>query len=175
VRQSAHANLTIMQASWRAREQRRLLIAAVLLGVGLGGFVDGIVLHQVLQWHHLVSTPVPPDSLPNLEHNTFWDGMFHVGTWAVTVAGVFVLASSDGARNDPGGTRRLIGGMLAGWGGFNLVEGLIDHHVLALHHVRPGPDQLVYDLGFLLVGAGLLLTGIALVRAARSSGVATSR
>ena len=164
-----------MQASWRAREQRRLLIAAVLLGVGLGGFVDGIVLHQVLQWHHLVSTPVLPDSLPNLEHNTFWDGMFHVGTWAVTVAGVFVLASSDGARNDPGGTLRLVGGMLAGWGGFNLVEGLIDHHVLALHHVRPGPDQLVYDLGFLLVGAGLLLTGIALVRAARSGGVATSR
>jgi len=87
VRQSPHAILPIMQASWRAREQRRLLIAAVLLGVGLGGFVDGIVLHQVLQWHHLVSTPVPPDSLPNLEHNTFWDGMFHVGTWAVTVAG----------------------------------------------------------------------------------------
>jgi hypothetical protein len=25
------------------------------LGLGLGGFVDGIVLHQVLQWHHLVS------------------------------------------------------------------------------------------------------------------------
>jgi uncharacterized membrane protein len=111
---------------------------------------------------------VPPDSLPNLEHNTFWDGMFHVGTWAVTVAGVLVLASSDGARKDPGGTRTLIGGMLAGWGGFNLVEGLIDHHVLALHHVRPGPDQLLYDLGFLLVGAGLLFTGIALVRSARS-------
>jgi uncharacterized membrane protein len=25
----------------------------VWLGIGLGGFVDGIVLHQILQWHHM--------------------------------------------------------------------------------------------------------------------------
>jgi uncharacterized membrane protein len=25
-----------------------------LLGVGLGVFLDGIVLHQVLQWHHML-------------------------------------------------------------------------------------------------------------------------
>jgi uncharacterized membrane protein len=146
------------------------VIAAVLLGIGLGGFIDGIVLHQVLQWHHLVSTPIPPDTVPNLEHNTFWDGVFHLGTWAVTVAGVFVLASSDGARSDPGGARRVVGGMLAGWGGFNLVEGLVDHHILGLHHVRPGPDQLVYDLGFLLIGAVLLAAGVTLVRSATSRG-----
>src|SRR5688500_5971320 len=24
-------------------------------GVGVGGFVDGILLHQILQWHHMVS------------------------------------------------------------------------------------------------------------------------
>jgi hypothetical protein len=29
--------------------------AGVFLGLGLGGFFDGIVLHQVLQWHHMVS------------------------------------------------------------------------------------------------------------------------
>ena len=146
------------------------MIAAVLLGIGLGGFIDGIVLHQVLQWHHLVSSPIPPATVPNLEHNTFWDGIFHLGTWAVTVTGVFVLASADGARSDRGGARRLVGGMLAGWGGFNLVEGVVDHHVLGLHHVRPGPDQLVYDLGFLLIGAVLLAAGVALVRSATSGG-----
>jgi uncharacterized membrane protein len=26
--------------------------AGILFGLGLGGFFDGIVLHQVLQWHH---------------------------------------------------------------------------------------------------------------------------
>jgi len=25
--------------------------AGLLFGIGLGGFLDGIILHQVLQWH----------------------------------------------------------------------------------------------------------------------------
>jgi hypothetical protein len=25
------------------------------MGVGLGGFVDGILLHQILQWHHMLT------------------------------------------------------------------------------------------------------------------------
>ena len=29
--------------------------SGLLYGLGLGGFVDGIVLHQILQWHHMVS------------------------------------------------------------------------------------------------------------------------
>ena len=60
--------------------------------------------------------------------------------------------------------RTLIGGALAGWGLFNVVEGIVDHHLLNLHHVRPGPDQLAYDLGFLAWGALMLLAGVALVR-----------
>ncbi len=31
-----------------------LFIARDILGLGLGGFFDGIVLHQILQWHHLI-------------------------------------------------------------------------------------------------------------------------
>ena len=144
--------------------RRRLVIAAVLLGIGLGGFFDGIVLHQILQWHHMVSTPRPPDSLETLELNTLGDGIFHAATWVVTLAGVFVLASSDGARSAAGGSRTLAGGMLAGWGAFNLVEGLVDHHLLNLHHVRPGPDELLYDLGFLAWGALMLAVGVVLLR-----------
>ena len=30
-------------------------LGGLLLGVGLGGFVDGIVFHQVLQWHHVLT------------------------------------------------------------------------------------------------------------------------
>jgi uncharacterized membrane protein len=58
----------------RQPSRTRLVIAAVLLGVGLGGFFDGIVLHQILQWHHMISTPAPPDTLENLELNTLGDG-----------------------------------------------------------------------------------------------------
>src|SRR4051812_40678733 len=142
----------------------------ILLGVGLGGFFDGIVLHQILQWHHMLSTPVPATTIENLELNTIGDGVFHAATWIVTLAGVFTLMASNGARHRPGGIQTLIGGMVLGWGAFNLVEGLVDHQLLGLHHVRPGPDELVYDFAFLVWGALMMLAGVALIRSsARTS------
>ena len=138
-------------------------LPVVLLGIGLGGFFDGIVLHQILQWHHMLSAYTPPDTLTNLELNTTADGAFHAATWVLTVAGVFMLTAATlngGAFQMP----RLIGGLLAGWGGFNLVEGLVSHQILGLHHVRPGPDELLYDIGFLIWGAIMLAIGIVLLR-----------
>jgi uncharacterized membrane protein len=150
----------------REPDRGRLIAAAVLLGLGLGGFFDGIVLHQILQWHHMVSTPRPPDTLANVELNTLGDGMFHAATWIVTVAGVFVLMSSNVARHEEGAMRTFIGGALVGWGLFNVVEGLVDHHILSLHHVRPGPDEFLYDVAFLAWGVIMLAVGTLLVRAA---------
>jgi uncharacterized membrane protein len=146
--------------------RRRLIFAAVLLGVGLGGLFDGIVLHQILQWHHMVSSATPPTTLQDLELNTVADGLFHAGSWLLTVAGVFVLAAANGTTPRRGRGRTLLGGALVGWGLFNTVEGLIDHHLLGLHHVRPGPDALVYDVAFLLWGLAMLLTGAWLLRSA---------
>ena len=158
-----------MADSDRRPNRTRLILAAMLLGLGLGGFFDGIVLHQILQWHHMVSTPTPPNTLENLELNTLGDGIFHAATWVLTVAGVFVLMASNGARHEEGGIRTLIGGMLAGWGSFNVVEGLVDHHLLGLHHVRPGPDEFIYDMGFLIWGAVMLVVGVAVIRGTRRS------
>jgi uncharacterized membrane protein len=61
-----------------------------------------------------------------------------------------------------------VGLVLAGWGVFNLVEGVIDHQLLGLHHVRDdlgGP--LGWDLGFLALGALLVVAGALLARPAR--------
>jgi uncharacterized membrane protein len=54
--------------------------------------------------------------------------------------------------------------MLAGWGWFNLVEGLVDHHLLQLHHVRDLPEHVpAYDWAFLLVGGvGFIVLGMLL-------------
>jgi uncharacterized membrane protein len=134
-------------------------VAAVVLGVGLGGLFDGIVLHQILQWHHMVSTPLPPVTLQDLETNTLADGLFHAAAWGLTIVGLVTLLVSGGGRDVPGRGRRVLGGLLIGWGAFNLVEGVIDHHVLGLHHVRPGPDEALYDIGFLIWGAGMVLLG----------------
>ena len=66
--------------------------AGILFGLGLGGFFDGIILHQVLQWHHmLTSAGYPPDSVRNLQINVMWDGLFHMSTYAFTAAGLYVL------------------------------------------------------------------------------------
>ena len=130
--------------------------SGLLFGLGLGGFLDGIVLHQILQWHHMVSAETAPTTLAGLETNTLADGFFHLATW---------------------------GCVLAGWGLFNLVEGLVDHQLLGVHHVRDDLGApLSWDLGFLASGVLLVAGGLALhrrgvrhlqsraARAARSTG-----
>lgn len=143
-----------------------VLAAGILLGVGLGGFIDGILLHQLLQWHNMLSSVVPPVDLLSVKYNMLWDGIFHAGTWLITALGVALLWRAGGKPDVPRSTPALVGALALGWGAFNLVEGVIDHQILGLHHVHPGENQLAWDLGFLAFGGLLLILGGVLVRAA---------
>jgi uncharacterized membrane protein len=142
-----------------------------ILGLGLGGFIDGIVLHQVFQWHHMLTATGdhPSDTVAGLEANTLADGLFHLATWflvAVAMA-MLVRAWQRGELAPP--WRAHIGMLLAGWGAFNVVEGLIDHELLGVHHVRDdlgGP--LGWDLGFLAFGVVLIAVGVGLARSAQA-------
>ena len=135
-----------------------LIVAGIVLGIGLGGFLDGIVLHQILQWHHMLSSVLPLTSVSNIDVNMIWDGLFHAFDWVMTVAGI-VLLWRAGQHNDiPWSSNIFFGSLISGAGWFNLVEGVIDHHILGIHHVKPGPNQLVWDLGFL--ASGVLLIGV---------------
>jgi uncharacterized membrane protein len=133
--------------------------AGLFLGVGLGGFVDGIVFHQLLQLHGMLTARFPKDSIRNLEINMFWDGVFHAFTWAMTAAGLLLLWRGMKRRDVPQSGRSLAGSLALGWGLFNLVEGIIDHHVLHLHHVTENDNHLVFDLAFLASGLALVLIG----------------
>ncbi len=147
---------------------------ALTIGVGLGGLVDGIVLHQILGWHHLLSARPGFD----LRANELADGLFHAGTWFAVLAGVLWLyarlrlppvpAAWPRLDQGPRPWRMLVGPMLIGWGLFNMVEGLVDHQILRLHHVRPGPHQLAWDLGFLAFGAVLTGVGVQTLRPRRA-------
>ena len=144
----------------------RFVAAGLLLGIGLGGFLEGIVLHQLLQWHHVLSLEHPMSTVAGLEVNTFWDGLFQVFSWIAVAVGVGLLWSARRQPDRPGG-RALTGLMLAGWGFFDLVEGLVDHHLLQFHHVRDDvANPLPWDIGFLILGASLLVGGWALYRSA---------
>lgn len=144
---------------------RRVLCAGMVLGAGLGGFVDGIVMHQLAQWHNTISAIEPPDDLVAAKVNMYWDGVFHVGVWALTALGVYLLWSAGRYATTRWSGELLWGGLLLGWGAFNLVEGVINHHLLGLHHVHETtPHRLAFDLGFLAFGALLAAAGLALAR-----------
>jgi uncharacterized membrane protein len=148
-----------------AREPTRT--PAVVLGLGLGGFVDGIVIHQILQWHHMISHTDnhPVTTVAGLEANTLADGFFHVAAWVFVVVGsTLMLAAWRQGRRAPT-WRYHIGLLLAGWGIFNLVEGVVDHQILGIHHLRDDLGApLSWDIGFLMFGALLVAGGWALHR-----------
>jgi uncharacterized membrane protein len=141
--------------------------AGILLGLGLGGFFDGIVFHQLLQWHHMLSNTDRWQTtiVQGLEANTLADGLFHAATYVLTVAGVVLLwrvGRHDGLQ---GTAPAFAGAWLVGWGAFNVVEGIVDHHLLGLHHVRDDAgNQLAWDLAFLAWGMAMLVGGWMLMR-----------
>ncbi len=147
--------------------------AGILFGLGLGGFFDGIVLHQILQWHHmLTSAGYPADSVANLQLNTLADGLFHASTYIFVVAGLAILWRRARRVHLRWPGRLLAGTLLMGFGLFNLVEGVINHHILGLHHVNetvPRAQWIWWDLGFLAWGAAMLAGGWWLWRRGREA------
>lgn len=131
-----------------ARKERDFPISSGLLfGLGLGGFFDGILLHQVLQWHHmLTSAGYPATDVHNLEVNTLWDGLFHVSTYLFVVLGLLILWGAAHRTHVRWSGKLLARTMFIGFGLFNLVEGIIDHQILGIHHVNETvpPAQWMY-------------------------------
>jgi uncharacterized membrane protein len=148
-----------------ANERRGTVIAGGLaLGLGLGGFVDGILLRQILQWHHLLTGREAADSLAALERHIVWDGIFHVAALVTVVIGVSLLARAI-SFGDWWPRGALWGLVMAGWGAFVVVEGIVAHHLLGIHHVRDDvSDPLRWDVGILVAGGALLLGGWAMAR-----------
>lgn len=150
--------------------RRPWLAAGVFLGAGFAGFFDGIVLHQILQWHHMVTSVRSPTSVANLELNTLLDGLFHVGAFGLTATGLVLLWRAARQNNLPASPLPLVGAILAGAGIFDLTEGLIDHHLLQIHHVKSGPHQTAWDLGFLAIALLLITVGTAILKRPQSDG-----
>ena len=97
----------------------------------------------------------------------FWDGLFHAFTWTSTAVGLALLWRAIKRPDVPLSTGSLIGSMILGWGLFNLVEGLIDHHVLHVHHVVERLGVSGWDYAFLGSGVLMLLVGWGIIRSSR--------
>ncbi len=140
--------------------------AGVFIGLGLGGFVDGIVFHQIMHWHNMGSAVLPPTTIEALERNMVWDGLFHALMWIITIVGIYMLRADAERGLAMPEARAFSGQLLLGWGIFNLVEGVIDHLILNLHHVRDLPLHVpILDWLFVIVaGLGFMAIGAALAR-----------
>ena len=125
-----------------AQGTRALHWIGLVLGIGLIGSLDEIVLHQLLQWHNFY-----------VHTTTYWrivsDGLFHLVSSMLLFGGALLLWSRRQLISSVRAGRALAAGLLIGMGAFNLYDGTIQHKLLQLHPVREGvPNQLPYDLAF---------------------------
>lgn len=146
-----------------SKQHRRITLSGYLLGFALGGFFDGILLHQVLQWHHLLS------GLEEARHDIRWliltDGLFHLLMYAVAVVGLWLLWRGQQALSAQG-DRRILANALLGFAGWHILDGVLSHWLLGIHRIRMDVgDPLLWDLLWLgAFGLVPLLAGFAMRR-----------
>lgn len=148
--------------------------AGIFLGVGLGGFLDGILFHQILQLHNMLTGIIPNDTIPHIEINMVWDGIFHSITWSMTAVGLALLFRAASVRDILWSGRALVGALFLGWGLFNLIEGIVDHHILNLHHVVERMGVSVFDYLYLLSGVVFIIYGWMTIRSERARAIKTT-
>lgn len=147
--------------------KRKSAVSAILIGIGLAGLIDIIIFHEILQWHHTASHKIIPNTIESLQTNIVYDGVFLAFSLIITISGIFLLwhASSSNGKNTILSNKWLFVGLVfVGLGGFNTVEGGVNHHILEMHHVIDVADPFAFDLAFLIVGglAFLVIGGILL-------------
>lgn len=129
----------------------RLFGPAFVVGVALSGFFDGVLLHQILQWHHLLSL-VPGQTMQRLTTQILADGLFHAVMYIVAAVGGVWLWRRRDSLAAPAATRHLMTGLLAGFGAWNVWDVIVFHWVLGLHHLRLGvAEPLLWDAGWLIL------------------------
>ena len=138
-----------------SKSKRKSAISAVLIGIGIAGLIDIIIFHTILQWHHTSSHKIIPNTLESLQLNILHDGLFLAFSLVITIFGIILLWHSQSSKDKNyflSYPRSFIGLVLIGFGGFNTIEGIINHHILQMHHVIEVADPLVFDLTFLAIG-----------------------
>jgi uncharacterized membrane protein len=133
----------------------RSVWSGILVGLGVAAFVDEVVFHQLLHWHHFYDGGGPDLALVS-------DGLFHTGGWLAVVAGLFLFADLQRRRGLAVAGWRA--GLLIGLGGFQLYDGLVQHKLLRLHEIRYGVELTPYDLTWNALAVVALAAGLVLLR-----------
>ena len=126
----------------------------------LGGFFDGILLHQILQWHHLLSG-LSGEPFRDIRLQIFADGMFHGVMYVVAATGLWLLWRARQEFSAAGADRILFADMLIGFGAWHILDGIVSHWLIGIHRIRmDSANPLAWDLvWFFAFGMAPLLLG----------------
>jgi Predicted membrane protein len=139
----------------------------LLIGFALGGFFDGILLHQILQWHHLLSG-LSSSVASDLPFQLLADGLFHLLMYVIAVLGGMVLLRYRSPEETSGSVLRPV---LFGFGAWHLLDAFISHWVLGIHRIRMDSElPVVWDLAWLVIfGIAPIVIGLMLPHGGRPS------
>ncbi|WP_368505757.1 DUF2243 domain-containing protein [Alkalihalophilus sp. As8PL] len=139
---------------------RRNFWSGILFGLGLIAFIDEMVFHQLLNWHHFYD-------LSTTDIGLISDGLFHAFSWFATIGGLFLFA--DLRRRHAVNIKRWWGGVFLGAGVFQLYDGIIQHKVMRIHQIRYVENVIVYDLVWNIGAIVMIIIGIVLVKRSNQS------
>lgn len=120
-------NIDNVKSSADSLYSARNLWSGILFGIGLVAFIDEVVFHQLLRWHHFYDKSTTDIGLIS-------DGLFHAFSWFATIGGLFIFA--DLRRRNALWLKRWLGGVLLGSGTFQLYDGTIQHKLMKIHQIR---------------------------------------
>ncbi|ARP85473.1 DUF2243 domain-containing protein [Bordetella genomosp. 9] len=125
--------------------------AGYTLGFAVSGFFDGILLHQILQWHHLLSGLQSP-RFADLRIQVMADGLFHAVMYVIGLAGLYLLYRARADLSLPRGGRRLLANFWIGFGVWHVLDAVLSHWITRIHRIRMDSDNpLLWDLAWLIV------------------------
>ncbi len=152
--------ITKTQQDTNKQLNRRNIWAGVLFGIGLVTFIDEMVFHQLLHWHHFYDKSTTSVGLVS-------DGFFHALSWLTTVGGLFLVA--DLRRRNAWNWKKWLGSVLVGAGLFQFYDGTVQHKLMMLHQIRYNVVILPYDLIWNLTAIGMIMIGYYLVKTSKHS------
>jgi uncharacterized membrane protein len=132
----------------------RNLWGGFLFGLGLVGFIDETVFHQLLHWHHFYDKSTTDIGLVS-------DGIFHAFSWFATIGSSFMLA--DLHRRHAFWRKRWVGGLFLGAGSFQLYDGVVQHKLMKLHQIRYNVDITLYDAVWNITAFAMIVVGFVLL------------
>ncbi|KRE05030.1 hypothetical protein ASE63_25020 [Bosea sp. Root381] len=114
----------------------------------------------MLQWHSLLSG-LDGVAYQDLRFRMLADGLFHAVMYGVGLIGLGMLFMARRDLSVEGSGRTVIAAVFVGFGCWHLLDAVLNHWILGLHHIREGsPNWLVWDLAFFALGLALVAAGL---------------